>query len=160
MARAYVSVGSNVEPEHNVRRCLDTLERRFGALQISPVYRNPPVGFEGEDFYNLAVGFDTALAPALLAGQLKAIEQAQGRRRQGVAAFAPRTLDLDLLLYDQRISRHPRLPHPDILRYAFVLQPLAEIAGDRRHPRLGTTLARLWEEFSANESGPLRAVSL
>jgi 2-amino-4-hydroxy-6-hydroxymethyldihydropteridine diphosphokinase len=159
MARVHVSIGSNIDPAANVRSCLDCLEREFGTLTVSSTYRSAPVGFEGDDFYNLVVGFDTDLEPRALVARLKAIEDSHGRRRAGRPRFSARTLDLDLLLYDNLILRDGdlELPSDEITRYAFVLQPLAEIAGRHRHPLLGQTYAALWRAFDA-EQQPLRAV--
>ncbi len=161
MARAYVSIGSNIDPAANVRSCLDCLEREFGSLTVSNTYRSAPVGFEGDDFYNLVVGFDTDLEPRDLVVRLKTLENLHGRRRQGRPRFSARPLDLDLLLYDDLIVRDAglALPSNEITRYAFVLQPLAEIAGQRRHPLLGETYAALWRAFDTGQQ-PLRAVGL
>lgn len=156
----YVSIGSNIEPESNIRSCLDRLAEIFGELVVSRTYRNPPVGFDGADFYNLVVGFRTELAPEMLQMSLREIEGHHGRRRRGQPRFSSRTLDLDLLLYDDRIDRRLKLPHPDILRYAFVLRPLVEIAGERHHPERGTRLAELWADHETATEPPLRAVNL
>lgn len=161
MVRVYVSIGSNIDPAANVCSCLDCLEREFGALTVSSTYRSVPVGFEGDDFYNMVVGFDTDLEPRVLVARLKAIEQRHGRYRAGRPRFSSRTLDLDLLLYDDLILRQGglELPSDEITRYAFVLQPLAEIAGQRRHPLLGETYAALWRAFDTGQQ-TLRAVGL
>ncbi len=160
MARVYVGVGSNVEPAANVRAALDELEQRFGPLRVSTVYRTAPVGMDGQDFYNLAVGFDTDLAPATLVRTLHAIEATRGRRRAR-GRLVSRPLDLDLLLYDDLI-RHDEevdVPREDILEHAFVLCPLAEIAGERRHPETGCSIAALWAGFDGDR-GDLRPVAL
>ncbi len=149
MPRVYVSVGSNLDPGRNVASALDALRARFGPLAVSTVYRCPAEGFEGPDFHNLAVGFDSAEPPRRIAGVLRAIEDAHGRRRD-VPRFASRTLDLDLLLYGEAVIEEPglRLPREEILRYAFVLRPLAELAPELRHPTAGRTLAELWAEMA------------
>lgn len=161
MPRAYVSIGSNVEPERNVRSALAALGRRYGALAVSTVYETDAVGFEGPPFYNLAAVFDTDEPPRALVAALHAIEDAHGRARSG-PRYASRSLDLDLVLYDDLVIREPglELPRPDLLRHAFVLGPLAEIAGAVRHPLAGKTLARLWEEFGAAARAGLRPVAL
>lgn len=160
MARVYVSIGSNIDRERHVRAALDALEAHYGRVQCSTVYETDAVGFAGDSFYNLVVGFDTAERPTDVANRLRAIEDANGRERAG-ARFSARTLDLDLLLYDDLIVEEGRLqlPRDEITRYAFVLKPLAEIAGALRHPLTGRTYAQLWEEFPRKDAG-IRAVEL
>ena len=148
MARVYVSVGSNIDRERNVGAALERLRREFGELQQSATYETEAVGFEGDPFYNLVVGFDTELGPREVAALLHRIEDQQGRQRRA-AKFSARTLDLDLLLYDDLVLDQDdlKLPRPEILDYAFVLRPLAEIAGELRHPVSGFSFAALWDAF-------------
>ena len=160
VARAYVSIGSNIEREKNIRAAVAALRRRYGTLQLSPVYQSRPVGFEGDDFLNLVAGFDTNESPLVVTQALHEIEQRHGRVR-GPSRFSARTLDLDLLLYDELIrnDRELRLPRDEIAAYAFVLRPLAELAPERRHPRTGSTLGDMWRGFDA-ASQPLTRVPL
>lgn len=148
MARVFVSVGSNVYPEENLRLACREMRSRFGELQVSSVYRNPPVGFEGEDFLNLVVGFESQLVPEAIHAELEEIHVLAGRKRGG-ERFGPRTLDLDLLLYDDLVADGPPLtvPRDDVMKYDFVLRPLAELAPDLRHPVDGRTLAEIWADF-------------
>lgn len=144
MARAWLSLGSNIEPERHLAAALDELRARFGALLVSPAYRFPAVGFEGPDFVNLAVGLDTDLGPAALDAWLHALEDRHGRRRD-VPRFSSRTLDIDIVLYDELILAGPghlELPRRE-LHEAFVLKPLAAIAPEVREPRSGRSLAEL-----------------
>ena len=94
MTEVFVGIGSNVEPEKHVRQAVQLMGERFGRLKLSPVYRNKAVGFEGDDFLNLVVAFDTALDVQELNAALDVIERDCGRER-GAARFSPRTLDLD-----------------------------------------------------------------
>ena len=152
MARVYVSIGTNIEREQHVRAALDALESCYGQLQCSRVYETSAVGFEGDNFYNLVVGFDTDQTPAEVGEHLRVIEDANGRVRAG-PRFSSRTLDIDLLLYDDLVIEEPRLqiPRDEITKHAFVLQPLAEIAGDLRHPLMGQTYAHRWAQFPRQE---------
>lgn len=153
VARVYVSIGSNIDRDRHVRAALEALDAHYGAVQRSTVYETAAVGFEGDEFYNLVVGFDTEEPPAEVAAQLRAIEDANGRVREG-ARFSARTLDLDLLLYDDLVLDQGRLqlPRGEITKYAFVLRPLAEIAGERRHPLSGKSFAELWAEFPQSDA--------
>lgn len=145
MSTAWLSLGSNLEPEANLLAAADALRARFGAVLFSPVYRTPSVGFDGPDFLNAAAAIDTDLDPFALNDWLHALEDAQGRRRGG-ERFSSRTLDIDIVLFDDRVLMGPgnlELPRPE-LRHAFVLKPLADIAPDYRLPTTGETLASLW----------------
>ena len=146
MTRAWISLGSNIEPEENLRAALALLEARFGPLVVSPVYRTAAEGFEGDDFLNLAVGIDTGEPLHAVRGALRAIEEARGRVR-GSEKFSSRTLDLDLLTWNELVDPALGLPRDEILEYAFVLGPLADVAPDERHPVAGRTYSELWRAF-------------
>ncbi|MDG2539966.1 2-amino-4-hydroxy-6-hydroxymethyldihydropteridine diphosphokinase [Dyella jiangningensis] len=155
MARVYLSLGSNLEPHRYLRVALDELRARFGAIAVSPAYRSKSVGFDGADFVNLAVGLDTDLSPEALNDWLHALEDRHGRRRD-VPRFSDRTLDLDIVLYDDLVRQgegHLDIPRKE-LRHAFVLKPIADIAPELRHPVSGKTMAALWAAFPV-ESEPL-----
>jgi 2-amino-4-hydroxy-6-hydroxymethyldihydropteridine diphosphokinase len=159
MARVYVSVGSNIDRDANIRSCLEELRARFGELIVSTIYETKAVGFEGDNFYNLVVAFETEKDVHAVSDILHAIEDAHGRNRAG-QRFSSRTLDLDLLLYDALVLKEQglELPRGEITRYAFVLLPLAEIAGELVHPTEGKTIQALWEAFdaSAEEMHPVQ----
>jgi 2-amino-4-hydroxy-6-hydroxymethyldihydropteridine diphosphokinase len=156
MPLAFVSVGSNIDKELNIRSALLSLQQEFGELLVSKVYENPAVGFEGEDFHNLVIGFDTDRSPIDVAQVLRRIENQHGRTR-AEARFAPRTLDLDLLLYGDLVMNRGGLkfPRDEITRYAFVLGPLVELAGDMIHPKLGMPLKELWENMESRDLRPV-----
>ena len=149
MNRAYLSLGSNLEPEKHLRAALAELRARFGDIVVSPVYRCRAVGFKGPDFLNLAVVIDTNLSPQALNDWLHALEDRHSRRRD-VPRFSSRTLDIDIVLYDDVVMTgegHLELPRPE-LKHAFVLKPLADIAPAAMHPVLHKTLAQLWSEHA------------
>ncbi|HET6804370.1 MAG TPA: 2-amino-4-hydroxy-6-hydroxymethyldihydropteridine diphosphokinase [Frateuria sp.] len=160
MGHAYLSLGSNLEPRRHLRAALGELHARFGAIAVSPAYRSRAVGFEGNDFINLAVALETELEPGPLNDWLHALEDRHGRRRD-VPRYSDRTLDVDIVLYDQRVldgPGHLQIPRKE-LRHAFVLRPLADIAPQLRHPLDGRSMAELWAAFP-QESEPLETVSL
>lgn len=148
MARVYVSIGSNIDRERNIAAALQELSAAYGELQQSAVYESDAVGFDSAPFYNLVVGFSTDESPRAVQDSLHAIENRHGRLR--TADLAARTLDLDLLLYDDLVMSEGKLvlPRDDIDRYAFVLAPLAEIAGSVLHPVTGISYAAMWAAFA------------
>ena len=146
MTRVYIAAGSNIEPERHLRQAVELLERKFGPLTVSPWYRNAAVGFEGEDFINFAVGFDTPLSLSEVVRQLREVETACGRPRNA-PKWAPRAMDLDILLYGDVISVDPQLPRPDLLLRPYMLGPLADIAPDLLHPTERASIGQLWARF-------------
>jgi len=160
MAKVYLGLGSNINPEENLRYGIRELGAQFGTLELSNVYRNASVGFDGDDFMNLVAGLETDASPAQLHAMLKEIDGLVGRKR-GESRYAPRTLDIDLLLYDDRVLDEPpvQIPRSDILNYSFVLGPLAEIAPELRHPETGKLITEHWAEFD-QDSHPLVATGV
>ena len=158
MATVYLGLGSNIDPEANLELAVRELKARYGALRLSPVYRSAAVGFEGPDFLNLVAGLESDDSPVDIHAEIERIHELAGRTR-GSERYSSRPLDIDLLLYDDLILEHPRfhLPRSDVLDYAFVLRPLAEIAPDVVHPRTGRTIAEHWDAFDT-ASQPLEPV--
>ena len=152
MIDVYVSIGSNVDREANVRSAVAALRTEFGRLVVSTVYATRAIGFAGEDFYNLVVGFRTNQPVRSVLERLRGIEAERGRKR-GDSRIGPRTLDIDLLLYGDMVLSDDmlRVPREEITRYAFVLGPLAEIAGEVRHPETGERISDLWSRFDADD---------
>ncbi len=151
-ARVYISIGSNIDRERYVAAALDALQQWFGELEVSPVYESESVGFNGSLFLNLVVGVSTDWSVAELSRRFKQLEADNGRRRD-VPKFAARTLDLDILTYDDKVGRVDgvELPRGEILKNAFVLQPLSDIAPDARHPVCGKTYGQLWREYHTDQ---------
>ena len=141
MSLAYIALGANLDqPQAQLRAALLALDElpEVRLLRSSSFYRTTPVGVEGQpDFINAVCAVETALAPEALLDALQALETRFGRRRD--YRYAPRTLDLDLLLYDALILDTPQLvlPHPRMHLRAFVLHPLLEIVPDCRIPGRG-----------------------
>lgn len=142
-----VALGSNRgDREAHLRRGLRGLAEVVEELTPSPVYRTRPVGEEGQPwFLNMCAAGRTRLPPRRLLERLLEEERAAGRERTGTPGAGPRTLDLDLLLYDDRVIREPglRVPHPRMTERGFVLVPLSEIVPGWRHPEAGRTVEEL-----------------
>lgn len=149
--RIFIGMGSNVDAHFYINQGIEELKALFGDIAISDVYESESVGFDGDNFLNLVVQAQTHLSVEAVVAQLKAIERRQGRP-DNARKFSPRTLDLDLLLYDQEICLHPvQLPRAEIMTNAFVLLPLADMAPDLQHPVAKQTMATLWQQYSKQQ---------
>jgi 2-amino-4-hydroxy-6-hydroxymethyldihydropteridine diphosphokinase len=148
MARVYLSLGSNIDRYRHISAALDALTARFGELVISPVYESEAVGFDGDNFLNLVVGIETAIPVGRLSTELKAIEDENGRMRTG-PKFSARTLDIDILTVDQLLGEIDgvQLPRDEVETNAFVLKPLADVAGDTCHPATQLSFAEMWRAY-------------
>jgi len=160
MARAWLSLGSNIDARGNLDAALAELRSRFGEIAESPWYRTRAVGFEGPDFINLAAGLETDLEPVALRNWLRALEGRRGRDRSQ-PRFASRTLDVDLVLYDEGCtvaSTRSQLPGADIA-HAFVLRPLCDLAPDLvpsdGDPR---SLAKRWRDLPVHDRESVAAI--
>lgn len=160
MPEVFVAAGSNIRPRANLRQAIAALSAAFPGLRSSRAYANKALGFEGDDFINLVLAFQTDEPLPALLQRLRAVERASGRE-PGAPKWAARTLDLDLLMYGGLVGRFAgaTLPRPDLIKRAYVLGPLAELAPDRTHPVLGETIGDLWRRFDRG-SHPLVEVPL
>jgi 2-amino-4-hydroxy-6-hydroxymethyldihydropteridine diphosphokinase len=159
MPEVYVAVGSNVEPERHMQQAVAELTRAFPGARFSSWYRNRAAGFDGEDFINLVAGFTTALPVHAMLEQLHAIEGRCGRGRDA-PRWAPRSMDVDVLLYGDLVCEEPglKLPRPDLLQRAYMLGPLAELAPSCVHPTAGLTVGELWRRFD-QDAHPLERLA-
>jgi 2-amino-4-hydroxy-6-hydroxymethyldihydropteridine diphosphokinase len=148
VSTAYLGLGSNIEAEAHIAAGIAALREAFDNVVLSPIYRAAAVGFSGNDFINLVARIDTTLEPLELKRFLHALEDRHGRRRD-VPKFSDRTLDIDILLYDDLYLLSPELeiPRDEILTAAHVLKPLADLAPDLRHPVRRQTMSDLWRAF-------------
>lgn len=154
--RVYLSLGSNIDPEKNLRAALRALRERFGVLQISSVYESAAVGFDGPPFWNLAVGINSDLDAEELNAWLHALEDAHGRDR-AQPRYADRTLDIDIIAMNGVANDRPELQH------AFVLAPLADIARNVIDPRSRETIGESWMRLrvsSPEEIKPLQKLAI
>lgn len=151
---AYLGIGSNLEVERNIRSGADALRETFGDVRFSPVYRSTAVGFAGGDFINLVASVTTRLQPLELKNYLNDLENRHGRLRN-TPKFSDRTLDVDILLYDDLHLHFPalELPRPEVLQYAHVLRPLADLAPGVVHPVARRRMDELWRDFQGDRSG-------
>lgn len=159
MAKAYLSLGSNIDAEQHLGGAIGALRERFGGVVISPVYRTCAVGFEGSDFLNCAAIIETDLDPIALNTWLHALEDAHGRCRDA-PRFSDRLLDIDIIFFDNVMLKGPghlEIPRPE-LKHTFVLKPLTDIAPDFCDPASGRTLAELWAMHPDAATPPLRAL--
>lgn len=155
MSKVWFGIGSNRDRAHYIRAGVTALHDQFASAQtplhISRVFESEAVGFVGSAFYNLVAWVETTEAIANIATHCKAIERAHGHDSTK-PRFSPRTLDIDILLYDDCISSNPiQLPRAEILTNAFVLWPLAELSPTVRHPVVGKTYAELWQAYTGQQ---------
>jgi 2-amino-4-hydroxy-6-hydroxymethyldihydropteridine diphosphokinase len=150
MPRVFVAAGSNIDPERNLRTAAEELRRSFPGIRFSPWYRNSAAGFDGADFINLVGEFTTDLPVREVLSRLHRIEELCGRPRDA-ARWAPRSMDLDVLLYGDLVCDEPhlKLPRPDLLKRAYMLGPLADLAPELMHPTENTTIEDLWSRFDS-----------
>lgn len=151
MASVFISIGSNIEREQQIIAGVQALKAEFGQIWLSSVYECEPVGFSGDNFFNLVARVETEQSPGFIGELLKQLEKQQGRIDFS-KKFSARKMDLDILLYDNLILDKPvQIPRDEIPENAYVLQPLAEIAGELIHPTLHKTYNQLWADYDKNK---------
>ena len=152
MALIYLSLGSNIDRHRRITAALDALAENFGELLLSSVYESVSVGFEGDSFFNLVVGINSSQSVGQISKILKLIEDQNGRDRSG-PRFGPRSLDIDILTVDNIAGEIDgiQLPRDEVLKNAFVLLPLAEIAAQTQHPVTGLNYSQHWQEFDKDK---------
>jgi 2-amino-4-hydroxy-6-hydroxymethyldihydropteridine diphosphokinase len=153
VSTAYLGLGSNIDSRKNIASGIAALREKFGRVDLSPIYQTPAFGFEGEDFINLTARVETKLSPLELKSFLHDLEDRHQRNRDA-PKFSDRTLDIDILVYDDLYLVSPALslPRGEILSAAHVLKPLADLAPDLVHPVCRKTISAIWEAFPKQTS--------
>lgn len=158
--RVFVAAGSNVDANKNLQLASSELVRAFGKVEFSPAYQNVAAGFEGDDFINFVAGFDTELLVRDVVAELQRIEGLCGRERNA-PKWAPRSMDLDILLFGNLICDESGLvlPRPDLLHRSYMLGPMADVGGDIIHPIEQREILKLWKDFD-RDAHPLTRIEL
>lgn len=153
MSTAYLGIGSNIEPRRNIPAGIAALRDACASVRLSPLYLTAAVGFDGADFVNLVACVETERPPMGLKRFLQELETRHGRDRS-LPGCCDRTLDIDILLYDDLYLLSPELqiPRDEILTAAHVLKPLADLAPDLLHPACRRSMADLWRSFPGRDT--------
>jgi 2-amino-4-hydroxy-6-hydroxymethyldihydropteridine diphosphokinase len=157
--RIYLGLGSNTNARANLRSCLRWLRHSFLHTTVSPAYRSPAFGFEGNDFINLVVAIDSAIAPQALKSWLRQLEDAHGRDRSQ-PRFSDRTLDVDILLFGDQVMPQWQIPRNETFTQPYILKPLWDLAPQLRDPRTGQTVDALWRAMHGSGHAPIEPVVL
>ena len=146
--QVFLGIGSNIEALRNIKSALQVLTRNHTNLSISETYQSKAVGFDGPPFLNLVVGFRTDMDLGQLSLELKQLERIHGRTK-ALNKFSSRTLDIDILTYDNLQGLHEGilLPRPEISYNAYVLRPFAELQPELMLPGSDTRLIELWHDL-------------
>lgn len=153
MSTVYLGLGSNIDARQNMSSAIARLRESFAEVELSPVYRTSAYGFDGNDFLNAVARIETPLTPLELKDFLTRLEDNHGRDRNA-PKYGDRTLDVDILLYDDLYLLSPvlEIPRNEILEAAYVLKPMADLAPDLQHPACRKTFGELWKSFP--QGGP------
>ena len=155
----HLNIGSNKNRRINIRLALNKLESNFTDITVSSIFESPAEGFVGSNFYNVGVNAKTKNNINEVVGILHDIENSLGRDRS-VPKFSSRIIDLDLVLYNDTIDEDLKVPRRDILKYAFVLAPVAELNPEDIHPQKGISFLNLWKEFQSNKDFELNQYNI
>ena len=152
MSKAWLGLGSNVNAGANIQAGIEELEQQFSSVVLSPVYSSTSVGFDGDDFINLVARVETDLSPLELRDYLRDLEDRHGRKRD-VPKFSDRSLDIDILLYDDLVLLSPvlEIPRAEILKFSHVLKPLADLDPDLVHPTELRSMLEIWESSGLDD---------
>lgn len=155
MSIVHLNIGSNQKRRTNIRLAIKALEQYFSNIVLSSLFESPSEGFKGNDFYNIGVNIITLKTSNEVVDILHDIENSLGRDRS-LPKFSSRMIDLDLVLYGGIIDETLNIPRKDILKYAFMLAPLAELNPEVIHPLEGTSYQNLWKIFQSKQDYNLR----
>ena len=159
MSLVHLNIGSNQNRHSNIRSAIQSLERCFSDIVLSSLFESPSEGFKGNDFYNVGVNITTSKTTNEVVDILRDIENSLGRDRS-LQKFSSRIIDLDLILYGGIIDETLNIPRKDILKYAFVLAPLAELNPEEIHPLEGTSYQSLWKTLQSEQDFILRQYNI
>ena len=159
MSLLHLNIGSNQDKRKNIRLALASLESNFTKITTSSLYESPSEGFSGSNFYNIGVNVETDKTINDVVNILHDIENSLGRDRN-LPKFSSRIIDLDLVLYDDDINDKLNIPRRDILKYAFVLAPLAELNPNDIHPQERISYLDLWKEFQSSKEFDLNQYNI
>jgi 2-amino-4-hydroxy-6-hydroxymethyldihydropteridine diphosphokinase len=153
VSTAWLGLGSNVNADNHIRAGIRELKKDFKNVSLSPVYSSTAVGFDGDDFINLVARVETGMSPLELRDYLRRLEDRFGRKRD-VAKFSDRSLDIDILLYDDLVllSSVLEIPRAEILKFPHVLKPLADLEPDLIHPVEARSMAEIWASSGMDDS--------
>ncbi len=152
MSTAWLGLGSNLNADVNIRAAIAELRERFETIALSPSYTSAAVGFDGDDFINLVARVETDMSPLELRQYLRDLEDRYGRKRD-VPKFSDRSMDIDILLYDDLVLYSPLLeiPRAEIVKFAHVLKPLTDLDPDLVHPGERRTLSDIWDSSGLSD---------
>ncbi len=152
MTSVYLDIGSNIDRHKNIQSCVDQLQNDFPGVVFSKAYESPAFGFDGDPFINLSANIETNLDYYELKNYLRKLENKHARKRDD-KKFISRTLDVDVLLFGNLILQPEiDLPRAEILKFPFVLFPLAEIAADIIHPQEKKTIREIIKQSNLDKS--------